>query len=173
MPAGTIFWYSHRFHHFPVLAQILQFFGTRTDSTIFRYSPGQFFDTHRDSTFSRYSLGFHHILVVTQIRPFSCTLRDNFSILVGFFYLFPVLARILLFFGTHTDSALLRYSPAQFFDTRTVSIFSWYTPAFYHFSVIKLIRPFSRGHRDNFSILAHILPFPGSRPDSTTFRNSH
>ena len=57
---GTIFRYSYRFYLLPVLPRILPFFGTHTDSTLFRYSSGQFFDTRTDSTFSRYSSGFYH-----------------------------------------------------------------------------------------------------------------
>ena len=51
--AGTVFRYSHGFYLFPVLARILPFFGTHTDSTLFRYLPGQFFYTRTDSTFLR------------------------------------------------------------------------------------------------------------------------
>ena len=49
--AQTVFRYSHGFYLFPVLTRILPFFGTHTNSTLFRYSPRQFFDTRRDSTF--------------------------------------------------------------------------------------------------------------------------
>ena len=89
------------------------------------------------------------------------------------FYLFPVLVRILPFFGTHTDSTLLRYLLGQFLDTRTDSTFSLYSPGFYHFSVLTLIRPFSRTCRDTFSTLARILPFPGTDPNYAIFRYSH
>ena len=54
---GTVFRYSYGFYLFPVLAQILPFFDTHTDSTLFWYSLGQFFETRHDSTFGRYSLG--------------------------------------------------------------------------------------------------------------------
>ena len=84
----------------PIISRILPFFGTHTDSTIFRYSPGQFFGTHRGSTFSWYSLGFYH---------FSLLAGSVFRYSYGF-YIFPVLAHILPFFGTHTDSTLFRYS---------------------------------------------------------------
>ena len=56
--AGTVFRYSYGFYLFPVLAPILSFSGTDRDSSIFRYSFGQFFGTRTDSTFSRYSPGF-------------------------------------------------------------------------------------------------------------------
>ena len=35
------------------------------------------------------------------------------------------------------------------------------------------IRPFFSNRRDSFSILARILSFPGTLPDSTIFRYSH
>ena len=57
---GYVFRYSHGFHLYPVLARILLIFGTRKDSTIFRYSSGQFFDTRTDSTFSRYLPEYCH-----------------------------------------------------------------------------------------------------------------
>ena len=88
-------------------------------------------------------------------------------------YLFPVVSRILLFFGTHTHSTFFRYSSRQFFDTRMDSTFSWYSTGFYHFSLLTMIRPFSCNRRDCFSILARILLFPGTFPDSTVFLYSY
>ena len=73
---------------------------------------------------------------------------------------FPIVSRILLFFGTHTDSTVFRYSSGQFFDSRMDSTFSRYSPGFYHISVLTLIRPFFSNRRDSFSILARILSFP-------------
>ena len=124
----------------------MPFFGTHTDSTLFRYSqrfdpfrysPGQLFDTRTDFTFFWYSPGFYYCSVLTQIRPFFGTRRDSFLILV------PIL---------------------PFPITR---------PGFYHFSVLTQIRPFFGTRRDSFSILVPILPFPGTRPDSTILRYSH
>ena len=57
----------------------------------------------------------------------------------------------------------------QFFDTRTDSPFSRYSPVFYHFLVLTQIRPFSGNRGDSFSILVPILAFPGARSDSTFF----
>ena len=96
MLVGTVFRYSHGFYLFPVLARILPFSGTDTDSTIFRYSSGQFFGTRKDSTFSRYSSGFYRFQVLTLILPFFGTRWDSFS----------VLARILAFSGPDTDSTI-------------------------------------------------------------------
>ena len=183
---------------FPILVWILPFFGTHTDSTLFRYSTGMFFDTHMDSTFFRYSPGFYRFLVLTLIRPFSSTHPDCFSIL-AWILLFPVLARILPFFGSHIDSTLSLYSPGQFFDTRTDSSFfqylHWFNPSpvlariifsipirILPFSVLARILPFFGIHIDSifsgsrpkcFSILTWILPFSGTRPNSTNFWYSH
>ena len=52
------------------------------------------------------------------------------------------------------------------------STFCRYSPAFYYFSVLTLIRPFSSTRPYSFSIVARILPFPGTRLDSTIFRYS-
>ena len=97
---GKVFRHSHGFYLFPVLTRIMPFFETHTDSTIFRYSPGEFVDTRTHSTFSRYSLGFCHFSILTQIRPFFDTLRDSFS----------TLARILPFPGTDPDYTIFWYS---------------------------------------------------------------
>ena len=59
-----VFRYSHGFYVFPVLARILHFFGTHTDSTLFRYSPRQVF---------RYSHGFYLFRVLARILPFFST----------------------------------------------------------------------------------------------------
>ena len=69
------------------------------------------------------------------------SLVEQFSILARILP-FPVLARILPFFGTHTDSTLFRYSPG-----------------FYHFFVLTLIRSFSATRPEIFSILARNVPF--------------
>ena len=111
---------------------------------------------------------------------FILIIQSTFPVLVGTvfgysdgFYLFPVHARILSFFGTPNDSTLFRYLWEQFFDTRTDSTFSRYMPRFYHFSVLPLIRPFSGIRGGSFWLLARIRSLPGSRPDSTISRYSH
>ena len=175
-PRSTLFPYttlfrSQGFYLFPVLARILSFSGTDSDSTIFRYSFGQFFGTRRDSTFSRYSPGFYHFPVLTLILPFFGTRSDSFS----------VLARILPFPGTDPDSAIFRYWFGQFFDNRTDSSLSRYSPGFYHFLVLTLILHFSVLVRTVFRyaqgfylfpVLARILSFSGTDPYSAIFRYS-
>ena len=114
----TVFQRCHGFFLFSVLAQILpflevtlilSFYGTHTDSTIFRFSFGQFFNSGTDSTVSRYLPGFDHFPVLTLILPFFETRPESFWIV----------ARILPFLGTrpnstffwtHTNSTLFRYS---------------------------------------------------------------
>ena len=128
---------------FSVLARILAFLGTRPDSTIFQYS-----------------LRFHPFRVLAR-RVFRYSYR---------FYLFPVLTRILPLSGTHTDSTLSRYSSGEFFGTLMDSTISGYSPGFYQFFVFTLILPFSETRLYRFSIVARILPFPGTPPDSTVFR---
>ena len=83
--------------------------------------------------------------------------------------------RILPFPGTRPDSNIFWYSHSfyQFFNTRTDSTFSRYSPGSYHFSVLTQIRPFSSTHRDIFSTLARILPVPGADSNSAIFRHSH
>ena len=125
-----------------------------------------------DTTFSRYSPGFYYFLVLTLIRPFFSNRRDSFSILARILS-FPGSLPDSIFFDTHTDSTLFRYSSGQFFDTRMDSTFSRYSHGFYHIAVLTLIRPFFCNRRDSFSILARILSFPDSLPDSTIFRYSH
>ena len=101
---GTTFGNSHGFYLSPVHSRILSFFGTPTDSTLFRYWWGQLLVTRTDSTFSQYSPGFYHFLVLPQIRPFFGTRGNNFWILALF----------LPFPGTRPDSIIFRYS--QRFD---------------------------------------------------------
>ena len=149
-----------------------RFFGTHTDSTLFRYSPGLFFDTRTDSTFSEYSLGFYNFLVLTLIRPFFGTRPEffdtrsdaTFSEYSPGFYNFSVLTLNRPFFW---------YSPWLFCDTRTDSTFSGYLPGIYDLSVLTLTRPFSDTRPDYFSILLRILPFRVTRPNSTIFWYSH
>ena len=163
---GTIFRCSHGCYLFPVLAQILVFSDPDTDSTIFCYSSGKFFGTRPDSTFSRYSPGYYRFQLLTLILPFFGTRGNSFSVLARILP-FLVLARILAFSGTDTDSTIFPYSWGLFFGTRTDSTFSRYSPGFYRFQLLTLILPFFGTRRHSFSLLARILPFPGTRPDST------
>ena len=103
-----------------------------------------------DSTFSRYSPGFYHSSVLTQIRPFSGTRRECFL----------MLARILLFFNTPPDSTIFQYSDR--FDP-----FPLFTGKDFRCSHGFYLFPGT--HLDIFSILARIVPFPGTHPDSTIF----
>ena len=75
------------------LARIQKFSGSHTDSTIFAYWSEQFFGTRTDSTFCRSSPGFNNFLVLTLILPFFRTGPDSFS----------ALARIPPFAGTRPD----------------------------------------------------------------------
>ena len=178
---STISQYSPGFNHFSVLTLIRLFSGTRRDtfSILARLLPLP--STRPDSTIFRYSHCFYPFPVFALT---SCRYSHGFYLLryLHVFYLFPVLGQILPFFVTNTDSTLFRYSPRQvvdtrtdstFYDTCTYSTFSQYSARFYHFSVLTLIRPFSGTRRDTFSILARILPFPSTPPDSTNFRYSH
>ena len=61
----------------------------------------------------------------------------------------------------------------QFFGTHLDSTFSRYSPEFYHFSVLMLIGLSFDTRPNSFSILAWILPFPSTRPDSTIFGYAH
>ena len=147
--------YTQRFYLFLVLAWILPFFGTHTDSNIFRHSSGQFFDTRRIYLFPvlieilpLFGTRLDNFSILAQILPFPSTGPDStifryshrfdlFPVLAGTvfrysqeFYIFPIVARILPFFGTHTDLTLFRYSPEQLFDTRRNSTSSPYSPRF-------------------------------------------
>ena len=155
-----------------MFARIPPFFGTKKNLTLFWYSSGQFFDSRTDSTFSQYSHEFYHFSVLTQNRPFSGTSRDRLLIR----------ARILTFPSTHPDSTIFRYSHRlDPFSVLTGKVFR-YSHGLYHFpvlaqillfSVLTEIRLFSGTRRDCFSIIAPILPFPGTLPDTTIFRYSH
>ena len=123
----TVFRYSPGFHLFPVLARIHQFSGAHIDSTIFLYWSGQFFGTRTDSTFSRHSPGFNNFMVLTLILPFFVLVRTVFRHSHGF-HLLQVVARIQQFCGAHTDSTIFLYWSGQFFGTRTDSTFSRYSP---------------------------------------------
>ena len=128
------------------------FFGTRTDSTFFEYSPG-----------------FYHFPELTLILLFSGTRPESFSVPARIPPL-PSSRRILPFFVTDTDSTLFRYSSGKFLGTGTDSTFSEYSTGFYNFPVLALTLPFSDTRRESLSVLAQILPFKSTRPDSTIFR---
>ena len=125
-----------------------------------------------DSTFSRYSPGFYFFRYSQLFDPFLVITGTVFRYSHGF-YLILVLSQTLLFFGRHTDSTIFRYSSGQFFNTCMDSTFSRYSTGFDYFSVLTLIRHFFANHRDSFSILARILLFPGTLPETTIFRSSH
>ena len=152
----------------PVLARIQQFSCAHTHSTIFPYWSGQFFGTRTDSTVCRYSPGFNNYLVLTLILPFSRSGADSFS----------AHARIPTFAGTRPDSAMFRYSHSFYhFSVLVRTIFRYshgfnhlpYSPGFNNFLVLTLILPFFRTGPNSFSALARIPPFAGTRPDSTIF----
>ena len=168
----TVFRHSHEFHFLPIVAQIEQFFGTHTDSTIFPYWSGQFFGTRTDSTFSRYSPGSLIFRYSHCFYHFSVLVRTVLRYSHGF-HLFLVLARIQQFSGAHTDSTIFSYWSGQFFGTRTDSTFSRYSPGLNNFLVLTLILPILRTGPESFSVLARIPPFPGTCPDSTIFWCSH
>ena len=121
---------------FLILARILLFLGTHPDSTIFLVPTliGPFSGTYPNSFWI-----LARILPFPGTRPDSIIFQsshrfDPFPVHVGIafghshgFYLFPVLARILLLFGTPTDSNLFRYSSGKFLATRTDSTFSRYS----------------------------------------------
>ena len=153
--------YSPEFYHFPVLTLILLIFGTGSESfsviaRILSFSGTcpilSFSGTDPDSIIFRYSCG-----------QFFDTSTDS--------YLFPVLARILSFFGTNPDSTIFLYSSEKFFDTSTDSTLSRYSLGFYHFRVLTLILPIFGTCSNGFSVIARILPFPGTSPDCIIFRH--
>ena len=119
-----------------------------------------FFCTHTDSTIFRYSHAYYLIPVLARILPFSGTLTNS-----TFFGTrpdsFSVVVQILHFPDTCSNSTIFRYSSGQFFGPFMDSTFSRYSPGFYNFPVLTLILPFSETHPDCFSIGAQILPFPG------------
>ena len=138
--------FDTRMESFSLLGWIIPFPGIRPGSTIFRYS----------------NWFYHFSVLVRTVIRYSHR-----------FYLYPVVARIILFSCPHTDSTIFRYSPGKFFVTRTDYTRSRYSPGFDHFQVLTLILPFFGTCSNSFSILARILPLPGSRPDSINFRSSH
>ena len=167
-PFRTLFRYSYGFYLFQVLARILPFLGTHTDCIVIRYSSGHFFSTRTDSNFPGtrsnstifgYSHRLYHLLNIV---------RTVFRYSDGF-YLIPVLARILPFFGTHTNHTPFR------------TLFR-YSHGFYLFPVLARILPllgtrtdctlfgYSSGH---FFGTSTDSTFPGTRPNSTIFRYRH
>ena len=107
-----------------------------------------------------------------MIVSFSGNYRVNFSVLARILRV-PGTALDSTIVGIHTDGKLFRDSSGQFFNTRTDATGSRYWPGFYHFSVLTLMVSFSGTRRVSFSVLARILPDPGTGPDSTIFRYSH
>ena len=152
---------------FSVFSWIVPIPGTRTDSTIFWYSPGQFFGTLTDFTYSWLSHGIYRVSVLTKILPFPI-LAQTFFRYSHRFYLFRALARILPFADTQSDNFLVLsrilhipctrtnstvfryfqrfylfgYSPGKFFGTLTDSTYSRYSHGFYYFPVLKKLLPF-------------------------------
>ena len=108
---------------YSVVAPILPFFGTHTDSILLLYAPGQFFGTLTDSTYSRYSHGFYLFPALARILPFSGTHKDS-SFSGTRPDSFSVLSRILPIPGTRTDSTIFRYLPRHFFGTLTDCTYS-------------------------------------------------
>ena len=149
-----------------VLSRILPIPGTRTDSTIFRYSPRQFFCTLTDSTYSRHSHGFYRFPILTKFLTFFGSRPNRFS----------VLSRILSIPGTRTDSTIFRYSHGFYpFLVLARKVFCYYH-RFYLFPALARILQFSGTHKgstfsgtrpDSFFVLSRILPIPGTRTDST------
>ncbi|KAL6327002.1 hypothetical protein AAG906_012686 [Vitis piasezkii] len=142
-----------------VFSRIPTFFGTHTDSTLFRYSSGQFFDTQMDSTFSgtldsnifRYSHRF-----------------DLFPVLVG--KVFDTFGRFYLFRCLPYSTILMRSS--------TLFTFRWesfgYSSRFYLFKYriipfpVLTVDPFYGTFAGRFLILARFT-FSGARQDSNIF----
>ena len=98
--------YSPGFHHFSVLTLIVLSFDIRPDSfsvltmdSTFLVLVWTVFGTPTNSTFSWYSPRFYHFAVLTLIVPSSDTRPTSFSLL----------ARILPFHGTHSDSTIFGY----------------------------------------------------------------
>ena len=94
------------------------------------------------------------------------------------FHLWPILARIQLFSGTHTHSTIFPNWSGQFFFTRTDSTFCRYWPGCNNFPVLALILPFFRTGPDSFRytkefhlfpVLDRIQQFFGTHTDSTIF----
>ena len=179
----TVFSYSYGFDLFPVLARILQFCGSHTDSTILGKLFGQFFGTRSDSTFSRYSHGFYNFAVLTMILPFFNTRRNVFHSLHGFylcqcspeFYHFALLTLILQFFGIRTDSFLALARILRFPGTRPdSSIFGTQADSTtFRYSSGQFFRTrtdstFSRYSLKfyNFAVHKLILPYLGNRSES-------
>ena len=86
---------------------------------------------------------------------------------------FPSTRPNLAFSDLNTDSTIFCYSSGMFFGTHPNSTFSRYSPGFYLFQLLTLILPFFGTRRHSFSILARILPFPGTFSDFTFFRSWH
>ena len=140
-----------------------------------------FFGSHTDSTLFRYSHGFDFFLVLFRILPFFSTHKDSTLFRYSSVLIFDT-RTILPIPGTRLDSTIFRYS--HWFDpfpVFVVTIFR-YSHGIYFFPVPAQILPFIGTHTnsnfsgirwDKFSIIARNLPFAGTRPDSTIFRYTH
>ena len=141
--------YSPGFYPFSGTCPDFYFLGTRSDSTLFRYSPGfhlsgthldfYFFGTLPDSTLLRYSPGFLFFWYSFGFYLFGTLLDSTFLILtristflvLAWILPFPVLTRIQPnryslrpFFGTRPDS--------YFFRTRLDSTLLRCLPGFHY-----------------------------------------
>ena len=156
---------------FSVVTQIRPFFGTRRGSFFIIATILPFPATRPDSTIFWYS---------NRFDPFPIIVGTIFRHTHGF-YLFPVLTRILPFFGTHTDSPfsstrrdsfsiIARILP--FLGTNPDSAILRYSHRFDPFSVLHGT-VFRHSHGFNlFPVLTRMMPFLGTHIDSTLFRHS-
>ena len=125
--------YSHRFYHSPVLDPILPFSSTRLDTTF----PG----TRLYTTFFRYWQGFYPSPVLARILPFSGTRPDsNVLRYLHEFYSSPTLAPILALFDTRMDTIFQGTRPdpfsvlawiLPFSGTGSNSTILWYSLGYY------------------------------------------
>ena len=139
---------------------------------IFPYWSGQFFGTRTDSTFCRYSPGLNNFLVLTLILQFFRTGPDSFS----------ALARIPPFANTRLDSTMFRYSHSFcHFSVLVWTVFR-YSHGIHRFRVLDRIQQFFGTHTDStifpywsgqFFGTRTTPPFAYTGPDSTIFRHSH
>ena len=149
----------------PVVPWILLFMKIHADSTLFQYPTGQFFGTGTNSTWSRQSPGFCHLSVFTRILHFVDTWPISFLVLAQIFRYWHEFYLI----GLHVDSTLFWYLTDQFFGTRTDSTWSRQSPGFCHLSVFTRILHFFDTWSINFLVLAQILLDPGGASDSTVY----
>ena len=113
------------------------------------------------------------MLFRSLILLFFGTRRTVFRYTNGF-YLFPVLARILPFFGTHTDCTIFRYSNGfnLFLGlARFLPLSGTNTDSTIFLVLIRTIFHYSNGLY-LFPVLARILALSGTHTDSSIFRFS-